>query len=79
MQAASDAILAKLRFTPGYSQLKLRQQAKMYADMVGNGSSAVLMQMARLGKLDLESARKVIRNAAMIGDIAHQIEGFRTG
>jgi len=32
-----------------------------------------------LGKLDLESARKVIRNAAMIGDIAHQIEGFRTG
>jgi len=79
VQAASDAILAKLRFTPGYSQLKLRQQAKMYADMVGNGSSAVLMQMARLGKLDLESARKVTRNAAMIGDIAHQIEGFRIG
>ena len=78
-QAASDAILAKLQFTPGFSQLEPRQQAKMYTDLVGNGSSAVLMQMARLGKLDLESARKVIRNAAMIGDIAHQIEGFRTG
>jgi serine/threonine protein phosphatase 1 len=78
-QAASDAILAKLRFTPGYSQLEPRQQAKMYANLVGNGSSAVLMQIARLGKLDLESARKVIRNVAMIGEIVHQIECFRTG
>ena len=76
VQAASEAILAKLRFTPGYSQLKPRQQAKMYADIVGNGPSAVLMQMARLGKLDLESARKVVRNAARIGDIARQIDGF---
>jgi len=79
VQAASKAVLAKLQFTPGFSQLEPRQQAKMYTDLVGNGSSAVLMQMARLGKLDLESAQKVIRNAALISDIAHQIEGFRTG
>ncbi len=74
VKTASESILARLRFTPRYGQLKPRQQAKAYAEMVGNGSSAVLMQMARLGKLNLESARKVVRNAALISDIARRID-----
>ena len=79
VEAANESALAKLRSAPGYSQLKPRQQAKMYADIVGDGPSAVLMQMARTGKLDPESARKVVRNVAMISDIVHQIEGIRAG
>ncbi|PJH75869.1 MAG: hypothetical protein CO064_04265 [Anaerolineae bacterium CG_4_9_14_0_8_um_filter_58_9] len=78
VEAASAAILAKLRFTPRYSKLKPRQQARMYAEMVGDVPSAILMQMARLGKLDLESARKVVRNAARISDIARLVDELDT-
>jgi hypothetical protein len=74
VETASQAILAKLRFSRRYSKLKPRQQAKVYAEVVGTGPAAVLMQLARLGRLDLESARKVVRNVARISDIARKVD-----
>lgn len=74
VEAASQAILSKLRFSPGYSKLKPRLQAKMYAGIVGEGPAAILLQMARLGRLDLESARRVVRHSALINEVAQQLE-----
>ncbi len=78
VQGESEAILAKLRFTPRYRKLSSRRQAQAYAQMVGDGPLAVLLQMARVGKLDLESARKAIRNARRIGALTQQLDGYRT-
>jgi hypothetical protein len=49
----------------------------MYAEAVGEGPAAVLLQLARLGKLDLESARKIVRSAALVNDVDRQIDSYR--
>jgi hypothetical protein len=38
-----------------------RQQGKRYAENAGTGMFASLMQLARLGKLDTEAARKIVK------------------
>lgn len=78
VETTKEAILAKLQFAPRYNKLKPRQQAIQYSKIVGDGPQAVLMQMARLGKLDLESARKVVRKPARIGSIVRQVDELRT-
>ena len=78
VETAKEAILAKLRFAPRYNKLKQRQQAMLYSKIVGDGPQAVLMQMARVGKLDLGSARKVVQQSAWIGSIARQVDEIRT-
>ncbi|HUH98323.1 MAG TPA: metallophosphoesterase family protein [Anaerolineales bacterium] len=76
-KAANQTILARLRLSPRYNGLNSRQQAKLYAEMAGDGPAAVLLQMARLGKLDLESARRVVRGAARITEIARQLDELK--
>lgn len=76
-EAVHEVILSRLRFTPRYGKLKPRQQAKMYAEAVGKGPAAVLLQLAHLGKLDFESAREVVRSATVINDIDRQIDSYR--
>ena len=78
VEKAKEAILAKLRFAPRYNKLKPRQQAMLYSKIVGAGAQAALMQMARVGKLDLKSARKVVQQPARIGSIARQVDKLRT-
>jgi hypothetical protein len=41
---------------------------------LGEGPATVLLQLARAGKLDLDSARKVVRNPAEISAIARALE-----
>ncbi len=74
VEAAHQTVLAKLQLSAGYKELIPRQQAKLYADMVGNGPAAALMQKARVGNLDLESARKVVKSATRIEEIARQVD-----
>jgi hypothetical protein len=78
-KSASEVILARLRGTPGYEELKPRQQAMLYAEMAGDGLAATLLQMARVGKLEPESFRKVIRKAALISDTSSQIDRLLSG
>ncbi len=77
VETAREVILAKLRSMPGYNNLAPRQQAMLYSKIVGNGPQAVLMQMARMGNLDLESARKVVHQPAQIDGIARQVDELR--
>jgi serine/threonine protein phosphatase 1 len=76
VEVVSEVIIAKLRFSRRYNKLKPRQQAKMYAEVVGEGPRAILLQMARVGKLDLEAARKIVRKVELISNITRQIDSF---
>jgi|WetSurSiteA1Bulk_404760.scaffolds.fasta_scaffold127436_1 hypothetical protein len=46
-------------------------------EVVGDGTATVLMQMARLGKQDLELDGKVVQSVALINEIGQQISSFR--
>lgn len=57
-------LLARLQSTTGFSELTPRAQGKLYAARAetGKGKLANLMQLARLGKLDLEMGRKILKD-----------------
>jgi serine/threonine protein phosphatase 1 len=58
---ANEILLASLQQEPDFSELTLRQQGKRYTENTGTGIFASLMQLARLDRLDSESARKIIK------------------
>jgi len=58
---ANVILLARLQLEPGFRELTQRQQGKRYAETAGSGVFASLMQLARLGKLDAEAARKIVK------------------
>lgn len=66
---ANEILLARLQQEPGFSELTPRQQGKRYAENAGTGIFTSLMQLARLGKLDTEVARKVVKEP----DIARKL------
>jgi hypothetical protein len=68
-RSANDSLLAWLQLEPDFIELAPRQQGKRYAENAGAGMYASLMQLARLGKLDIESARKVVKEP----DIARKL------
>jgi serine/threonine protein phosphatase 1 len=59
-------LLEQVQSYPGYSELSPRKQAKLYAAKAGKGRFATLMQLARLEKLDIESARKLLKDPAVV-------------
>ncbi len=59
---ANHDLLARLQSAPGFSELTPRVQAKLYAAETGKGKLANLMQLARLGKLDLNMGRKILKD-----------------
>ena len=67
---AHAELLEQIQSYPGYSELSQRKQAKLYAEKAGKGRFATLMQLARLEKLDMESARKLLKNPAVV----HQLQ-----
>jgi serine/threonine protein phosphatase 1 len=64
VRQANDALLTLLQSTPGFSELAPRPQAKLYAARAeaGKGKFSNLMQLARLNKLDMEMARKILKD-----------------
>jgi hypothetical protein len=55
-------LLERLQSISGFSELAPRAQAKFYAEKAGKGKRANLLQLARLGKLDLELGRKILKD-----------------
>jgi hypothetical protein len=58
---ASEGILRDLQSDPAYADMSPRQQARRFGDKSGNGPLATLLQLARLGKLNVEVAHKILR------------------
>ncbi len=60
-RSANQTLLMRLQQEPGFGELTPRQQGKRYAESAGAGMFASLMQLARLGRLDSELARKIVK------------------
>ena len=59
-------LLEQIQSYPGFSELPPRKQAKLYAAEAGKRPFATLMQLARLEKLNMESARKLLKNPSVV-------------
>jgi serine/threonine protein phosphatase 1 len=71
----SRQILEELQSRPGFADLKPRQQAQLFTKRVGDGDWATLLQLARLEKLNTESARKVLKDPIVLYEVVEKIEG----
>ncbi len=71
--AQNAQLMAILNQNPDYDSLPTRQQAKQYADLVGNSPIAVLLHLARKGQLDLPRARDVLRSPEQIAAMVRRL------
>ena len=63
---AHEKLLEQVQSYPGFLELSPRKQAKLYASEAGKGPFATMMQLARLEKLDMESARKLLKSPVVV-------------
>lgn len=73
VQAENERLLAELENAPGFRQLTSRQQAKAYAERVSEYPAEALFHLARLGKLSMERARRVLREAKQVEVVREQL------
>ena len=66
VRSTHQALLARLQAEPGYAELTARQQARLYSSKLKAGLFSTLMQLCRVGKLDLETARKIVKDPAIL-------------
>ena len=66
VEQANLSLLARVQASLGYIELPPRQQARLYSAQAGQGPFANLMQLARLGQLEPERARKMLRDPAAV-------------
>lgn len=74
VQTIRDALLHELQSEPDYADLPSRQQALRYGERAGSGPVGALLQLARLGKLDRDRARRVVKSPSALPDLLRQIE-----
>ena len=58
----SESVLRDLQSNPAYADLRPREQVRLFGDVVGKSNLATLLQLARVGKLDVALAHKILRS-----------------
>ncbi len=75
-QRQNTQLLAELSRDPHYAELQQRQQAKRYAELMGNSPIAALLHLARKDQLDLKKARDVLQSPEQIVNLAKALGVF---
>ncbi len=73
---ASEVILRDLRSNPAYADLRPREQARLFGDRSGNGRLATLLQLARLGKLNIELAHQVLKTPDELDEAIKKLQSL---
>ncbi len=66
LQEANLRVMSQVQGIPGYQDLTPRQQSGLYSEIVGQGILQNLLQMTRLGKLDIELMRKIVHDPGQL-------------
>ncbi len=74
VQEIRDALLHELQSEPDYPDLFPRQRALRYGERSGSGLLGALLQLARLGKLDMGLARRILKSPSGLLDVLRQIQ-----
>jgi serine/threonine protein phosphatase 1 len=72
----NERVLSELGAQPGFADQTPRQQAKAYAEAIGETPLAALMHLARRGELAVERSRRVFGDSRLVRGVAAHL-GFR--
>jgi hypothetical protein len=67
-------ILQTLLSDTAYADLPVRKQANLFSERAGTGKEATLLHLARLGQLNEESARKVLKSPDKLKDFLSRFD-----
>jgi len=67
-------IMQTLLSDPVYADLSTRKQANLFSERAGTGKDATLLHLARLGQLNEESARKVLKSPDKLKDLLSRFD-----
>jgi hypothetical protein len=70
----SETILRDLQSNPAYADLPLREQVRLFGDAVGKGNLATLLQLARVGKLDVALAHKILKTSDELRAVIDKVQ-----
>ena len=66
VEEKANSIMLELRSEPGFDDLSVRNQAKLFSAKVGNSAFATLLHLARLSQLSSATARKVLKSPEVL-------------
>ena len=70
----AKSIMLELRSEPGFDDLSVRKQAKLFSAKVGNGAYAALLHLARLSQLNSATARKVLKSPEVLSVLLRKLD-----
>jgi hypothetical protein len=70
----SEIILRDLQSDPGYADLRPREQVRLFSAAAGNDKLATLLQLARIGKLNIELAHKILKTPGELHEAIKKIQ-----
>jgi hypothetical protein len=72
----SASIMQRLLSEADYLELPPRVQVERFGSRAGDGPLATLLQLARLGKLNVELAHKILKTPIALNSVIEKIEGL---
>ena len=75
----SEAILHDLQSDPTYADLRPREQARLFGQQAGTDRLATLLQLARLGKLNPELARQILKTPDELDAAIKKLQSLSAG
>jgi hypothetical protein len=72
-------IQARLRAKRGFDALASREQARLFAAIVGDGPFAALMRLARRGSLDVQGLRRALRTRERLQSVLRRLRDAGPG
>jgi len=70
----SKTIMDDLRNEPGFAEMSPRAQTRLFSTRVENNLAATLLQLARLGMLNLDLARQILKTPAALPSAIQALE-----
>lgn len=73
LQDANQRLMERMHTLPGFMEMSPRQQAKLFSELVGQGIAANLLHLTRLGKLNLDLLRTLVRDPEQVSMVINKI------
>jgi serine/threonine protein phosphatase 1 len=70
----ANSIMMELRSEPGFDDLSVRKQAKLFSAKAGNGAFTALLHLARLRQLNSTTARKVLKSPEVLSALLRKLD-----
>lgn len=74
IEEKAHSIMLELNSEPGFDDLSVRKQAKLFSAKVGNGAYGALLHLARLSKLNSATARKVLKTPEVLSVLLRKLD-----